>query len=526
VLKRDTVGAFESRLRRHARWKWLGPSLAAAIVFLAVAGTLAVRRRADPGVARARAEALALVALDDAVSVEGGIARLDGELRRSARNAQAAGDRALAQVVRAAALVDEGEGLAARLAGRSAERERLRRDQPDGWESAERGAAEDVRTLEADVRAREEKARALCGSALDALRALQRDAGDRVEVLRGLAAYYALGGERERALKVVRSARERGLADGWIDLAEAWTEARDPDRASRERALVKLGAVAAAHPELLRARFVLARSQASLGRRGEALATLEGLLAANPRHEGAKRVKAELLTQSAPPSFGAQAISKDSRPRSEPQAPVSRATTQDASAPSAPPAPENEVALPRNPVAQHAVPRVRSAEPSARGAAAPPVRSAEPPMSAAGAPRTPAVTSSAPPAAPRPATSTGTPAGVSAPPARGPAPSATAATTPAAAATGTPPAVRAPSARGSASIAAPAATGPASATGTPPAVSAPPARGTAPFATPPGSPQSVGDAGPGTAPRQRAKVPDPAPPPRDVERRDPSPDGG
>ncbi len=324
VLRRDTVGAFEARLRWHARWKWLGPSLAAALVILAVAGVIALRRRGDVTKSAARVEALALVALDDSASIEAGMARLDQELSRAARDPKVAGDRALAQVVRAAGIVEEGEVLAARLAARSSERERLRRDQPGGWEEAERAAAADARALEGQIRAHEVKARELCGSALETLRALQRTASDSTEVLRGLAAYYALGGERERALAAVQSARERGSVDGWIDLAEAWTEARHPERDARERALVKLGAVAAAYPELLRARFLLARTQATLGRRGEALATIEGLLAANPRHEGAKRFRAELVSARSSPGVNQVAASRNPDAQ-QPAPPVSGA---------------------------------------------------------------------------------------------------------------------------------------------------------------------------------------------------------
>jgi hypothetical protein len=77
-------------------------------------------------------------------------------------------------------------------------------------------------------------------------------------VLRALAVLHAFSGERERLDRILRVARERGLHDPWVDLADGWADARDADRAARERALVKLGALAAARPDLLRGRFLLA----------------------------------------------------------------------------------------------------------------------------------------------------------------------------------------------------------------------------------------------------------------------------
>jgi hypothetical protein len=299
LLRRDTVGAFEARLRWSARWRWLAPSLVLLVLAGAAAGWIALSRRGERAGARARAEALALAALDDAVSLDQAIGRLEEVERRSPGLRGAGADRALAQVLRAAGLAEDGEALAARLASRGAERERLRREQPAGWEEAERAAAADAQRLEPEVRAREERARALGAAALAVLQRLQADLGDAPEVARGLAAYHALGGERERVLGTVRAARARA-PDPWLDLAEGWLDARDQDRAARERALVALGSLSGSHPELLRGRYLLARTQAALGRRAEAIATLDGLLAANARHEGARRLREELAAPLAP----------------------------------------------------------------------------------------------------------------------------------------------------------------------------------------------------------------------------------
>ncbi|HEY6098426.1 MAG TPA: thioredoxin, partial [Anaeromyxobacter sp.] len=300
LLRRDTVGTFENRLRWSARWRWLAPLLVLVAAAGGVAGWFLLSRRGDPEASRTRTDAMSLVALDDAASVEQAITRLDAILRRTPKHRGAVSDRALAYVLRAATLVEEGETLAAHLAARTAERDRLRRDQPDGWEDAERAAAADAQKLAAEVKGREERARALGGAAFQVLRRLQSEQVDAPDVARALAAYYALGADRDRARKTIQAAREKAPADPWLDLVEAWVDARDPDHAARQRALVQLGALSVAHPELLRSRYLLARTQAALGRRAEAIATLDALLAVNGRHEAGKRLRDELTAASAP----------------------------------------------------------------------------------------------------------------------------------------------------------------------------------------------------------------------------------
>jgi hypothetical protein len=289
------------------------------VLLAAGAAWFLVARRADPPEAQVGRDAMALAALDDTASLDEAAARLDEALRRTPASKGAAADRAVVDVLRAAAAVEEGEALAVRHSARTAERERLRRDQPAGWEEAERAAAAEAQALEAEVRTREERARALGGTAFDALRALQRAGGDAPEISRGLGLYYAFGGERAGAEKAIRAARDETPADPWLDLAEGWVDARQPDRAARERALVALGSLSAAHPELLRGRYLLARTQAGLGRRSEALASLEGILAVNARHEGAHRLRAELVAPApAPPEAPPAAAPTGSAPGNAP----------------------------------------------------------------------------------------------------------------------------------------------------------------------------------------------------------------
>jgi predicted Zn finger-like uncharacterized protein len=47
VLRKNTVGSFEARLRWTARWRWLAPAVALALVAAIAAGVLLLRRDGD-----------------------------------------------------------------------------------------------------------------------------------------------------------------------------------------------------------------------------------------------------------------------------------------------------------------------------------------------------------------------------------------------------------------------------------------------------------------------------------------------
>ena len=401
---RDTVGTFEARLRWTARWRWLAPLLAVALVAVVAAAWWLLSRREGPSDDRTQREALALVALDDVASLDAATAKLAEVVERSPGSHAAAADLALAEALRAAAAIEAGEGVTSRLAARREERDRLRRDQPPGWEAAEQAASAEVLALERQVRTEEEQAKAHAASARGALAPLPAGLADTAEVGRAQAVLYAVAGERERLHKLVR-AREKGARDAWLELADGWSDARDPDRGARERALVKLGALATARPDLLRGRYLLARAQASLGRKTEASATLDGVLAANARHEGARRLREELVrpVAASTPSPPAPAVAPSPPPpvvapatpetgNAQPR-PRKRATQRDAAAsPSAPagaPAPGGEASAPGDGTTP-APPAGSAPGPSAPGAAAPSApagvspspRAAEPPPSA------------------------------------------------------------------------------------------------------------------------------------------------
>ncbi len=299
VLRRDTVGAFESRLRWSARLRWLVPAVALGLGVLGAGGLFLLRGRVAPGAASARAEGLALLALDDAHSLEEATSRFDDALRAAPRLHAAIADRALAQAMQATALAERSRALAAARGSRQVERERLLRDQPPGWEEAERAAAGAAGKLEAEAHALDERARALVTSARDALGPLATELRDDPAFVRALAAVQAAAGERDAALALARTAGTPGERDPWIDLVDAALDATDAQRATQERAVVKLTTLSARNPELLRARHLLAVTQAALGRSDEARSTLDRLLAANPRHEAARALR-DSLTAKAP----------------------------------------------------------------------------------------------------------------------------------------------------------------------------------------------------------------------------------
>jgi hypothetical protein len=275
------------------------------------------------------------------------------------------------------------------------ERERLRRVAPAGWEEVERAAASDAAAQEPQVRALEERSRALGASAAERLRALQGEVGDTPEVVRATAALHALRGAREPLQKLVRTARERGGRDAWLDLAEGWLDARDRERGTRERAVVRLGAVASVRPDLLRGRYLLAQAEASLGRRAEALATLDGVLSANPRHDGARRLRGELSTPrpaAPPPAVAAPAPVPPAAAKAP--APARKIVPQPAPGASPPAPPAAAPAAPSREAAQ-AVPAPVPAAPPPPAPAAPPAQVAPPPAPVDAAPPPP------PPAPPR-----------------------------------------------------------------------------------------------------------------------------
>ena len=200
---------------------------------------------------------LALAALGDPASLERAVALVPEPLRADPEFRAAAANRALARLLAAASMREVS--------------------------AASPGGAEGLRA-----------ARAMREEALDELRALVRAHPDDPAVVRALAVYLGLGGGIDELERVAREARRSEAVVPWIDFAEVSAAARGRPPAEVE---VRFAAFVARHPGVLPARMSLVRARLALGRTEEALATLDALLAANPDHDAAKALKAELLAQ-------------------------------------------------------------------------------------------------------------------------------------------------------------------------------------------------------------------------------------
>lgn len=231
-------------------------SLLGALALAAAAASAAASL--DERAVRLREEALALVAGDDEAGLARAAALLEEAARLEPRLHQARADRALVEILVAAARRDEATRL------------------EDGAALLQSGR---------DLRER----------ALDELRPLVRANAADASVVRALAVYYGLDGNAAQAARLVGQARAAGSADSWIDFAELAARAAGTSRA--ESAQLLAGFVAS-HAALVRPRMMLARTLFDLGRASEALAALDDLLAASPDHARAKRLKETIL---APP---------------------------------------------------------------------------------------------------------------------------------------------------------------------------------------------------------------------------------
>lgn len=314
-IRRDAVGAFEARLRRSARWRWLAPVLVVLALAAILTAWMLLSRRQAPVATRLRAEGLALIALDDTASLEQAAARLEEALRSAPGERQAEADRALAEVLRATALREAGEAKAAEAAARIAEQQAAHvaagggTTPPGGTTAAEPPPPSPETTrLQAESRDQLGQARQLSRAALETLKRLETERAAELEVARALALQHAAGGERAAVERYVAAGRTKAPDDPWLALAEATLHVRAQDQAERGRGITVLSSVVSAHPELLRARYLLAVAQADLGHRAEAQAHAEAVLAANPRHERAEALRAELerpAPAQAPPAAAA-----------------------------------------------------------------------------------------------------------------------------------------------------------------------------------------------------------------------------
>jgi predicted Zn finger-like uncharacterized protein len=386
--RRDTMGAFEARLKASARLRWIIPLVLIAIAAAAIGLWMLASRRVDPAASRRHAEAMALVALDDLESMERAGQTLEELGRRPTGIDSLDADRALAQLLLATGLIEEVAIPSKRLAAKVAERDRATGAQPAPPPDQLNALGAEIEALRGQVEPKQTAARALSDRAYSSLKQMAGERGGEVPVARALAIYSASVGDREQALRFVRSVGGAGEKDRWIQLAEGWLDAREESKESRERAVAKLGALVTARPEVVRARFLLARTQAALGKREAAAATLDGLLAVNPRHHRAIRLRGELVaavapqaSPDAPPVTRPMMVKPVARPPAA--APVQPAQPPRAAAP-APPAPGAAPVLQAHPVAPPpAVEQPKAVPaPAVAPAAAPPAAPVAPPSGA------------------------------------------------------------------------------------------------------------------------------------------------
>lgn len=307
---------FAQRVRSRSRWKWLGPLLA----ILAGAGGYAAWQyqagKIDPAALQKRQEGLSILVRDDEGSLERAAAVLAEGSRIDPKLYQADADRALAMMLLSAGMREDAAGLEGRFKALDAERLRLEAEKPEGWARRQGEVVEQMKPLKAGLEPLQEKARSLGEHAYGILKPLARQHGDDLAVERALAVYYALDGSAEQSARFVRNARRAAQSDPWIDLAEGAADVTSASsQVGRERAVARLGPLVLAHPDLLRARMLLARAQIDLGRKDAAVATLDGVMAANPDHERARRLKAGLLAPPAPKAVPAAAPEKAPPPR-------------------------------------------------------------------------------------------------------------------------------------------------------------------------------------------------------------------
>jgi predicted Zn finger-like uncharacterized protein len=292
----DTVTILARQIRSGRLWKWLGPLL----VLLAAGAGYGVfwhrSRQIDPAALARRQEGLRLLGRDDASSLARAGEVLAEASRLDPKLFQARADRALALTLLAADERERVAGLESRFQALDAERFRLEAEGTEGWLQRQAGVIDRMKTLKEQIEPLRERAGRLSGEAFAELKALGRPHGDDLAVARALALHYALDGNREQASRVVRNARAAGQADPWLDLADGVSDVVAANsEVVRQQAVARLAPVAAAHADLLRARMLLARAQADLGRTDAAVTTLDGVLEANAGHERARGMKERLL---------------------------------------------------------------------------------------------------------------------------------------------------------------------------------------------------------------------------------------
>lgn len=343
---RDAVSAMEARLRAAGRWKLaLVPVAVLAAAGLAYAGWSVLKRLPDPESQRQQAEAMALLSLDDAGSLGKAVDLLDLVQQGDHASRGAAGQRGLARALLVTAQAEEVEPLQERLAAVSAEKARLEREQPPGAEDGLRALTMETTRVEVELAPRRKQLEALRTRAAEELRLAAAESNGERDAAPGLAVLAVLDGNAEEVARASDLLRAKG-PNQWAELVELWLAVRK-DGASRDQAIPRLQALAGAHPNLIRARLVLARALLAAGRREEAISSVTLLLSANPHHERAQRLRVQLASSPPPASVPAAAPPPLPKPAWTPRPVVPAAAPAPASPVEAPPqAAANQVTAP------------------------------------------------------------------------------------------------------------------------------------------------------------------------------------
>jgi hypothetical protein len=152
--------------------------------------------------------------------------------------------------------------------------------------------------IEVELAPRLKQLEALRTRATEELRLAAAEPKGARDAAAGLAVLAVLDGNAEEVARASNLLRAKG-PDQWAELVDLWLAVRK-DGASRDQAIPRLAGLAGAHPQLIRARFLLARALLAAGRREEAISSVSLLLSANPHHERAQRLRAQLATPPAP----------------------------------------------------------------------------------------------------------------------------------------------------------------------------------------------------------------------------------
>jgi hypothetical protein len=285
------VSGLAAQLRARQRRAWVVPASVAAAAVVALVTWLALRGRIAPEAVSLHGEADGLLLRDDRSSLERAVARYAAAAAIAPSYASARADEALALLLLSDDAADEARPAEERFRALEAERSREEKEAAPGWSSRRADIVARMRVAQADSQPLRDRSRELKGQALALLRAVARESPNGLEAARALALYYALDGDVERAVQ----AAGRVDGDPWKAVAVAAAELRRGDSSRRDESIASLERVATAHPEILRARLMLARALAASARRDEAVTVLDGILTANAEHERARAFKAEVL---------------------------------------------------------------------------------------------------------------------------------------------------------------------------------------------------------------------------------------